>query len=274
MADVPDRARGGGRPAAWNRLARVRARLGAGPPRLALAGLAALGALLWPQSIQGVTYLEQAERLQLVYAFLLDYRPAGAPRLPRLSIFELQGEVLPIPKVDPRVGAKDEPVDTPEAIPRARARIVSASGLMLGITASPREEAMGYSAHWAGAELGLRGRLGALHGELRGFVLSARVTGPVTEPGAKDEFDVRNRGGDFRVGLALGPLMPYAGLGSGHSESTLTVAADGARLESSADYRYGMAGVSWSLAPVVITYEQHRTEDFLNHYLLAAAIQF
>lgn len=236
--------------------------------------LAALGAGLWPSAPQAVTHLEQAERLQAVYAYLLDFRPAGAPRLPPRGLFELQAEAIPAPSVDHRVGAKDEPIDPPSAIPRLRAKYLSAAGLMLGATANPATEVQGYAAPWAGGELGWRARLGALHGELRGYVLSARVTGPITESGARDEFTFVNQGADLRLGLAWGRLMPYAGVGAGHSESTLTVEADGAQFDASLDYRYWMAGATIALEPFLFTFEQNRTEDFLSHYILAVAVQF
>jgi hypothetical protein len=238
------------------------------------AGIAAW--TLWgnPQQARAVTYLEQAERLQFVYAFLLDYRPAGAPRLPSRSVLEAQAEVIPAPDVDHRVGAKDEPIDPPPAIPRARLKYLSASGLMAGVTVSPPVAVLGYSAPWLGGELGWRTALGPLHGELRGYLISAQVTGPITGSGASDTFDMVNQGADLRLGLALGPLMPYGGAGSGHSESTLAVESDGAELDAETDYQYWMLGVTYDWAPLFLTFEQHRTEIFLSHFILAVGGQF
>jgi hypothetical protein len=221
-----------------------------------------------------VTYLEQAERLQLINAYLLDLRPAGAPLLPERSVIELQLEAIPQPSIDTRVGSKKEPVDSPPVTPRVRLKYVGAWGLMAGITANPPVPVMGFSAPWIGGEVGWRFRMAAIHGELRGYALAAQITGPITEKGAKDEFDMTNAGGDFRLGLALGGLMPYAGVGAGHTDSTLTIDSDGAVLDAAADYQYWMAGFTWHWAPYLFTFEQNQTEDFLSHFILAVAVRF
>lgn len=232
----------------------------------------------FPEPAGAVTYLEQAERIQQVYAYLIDYRPAGAPRVPKRGLIEVQAEVIPTPEVDHRVGAKDEPFDPPAALPRVRAKYIASWGLMLGATASPPVEAMGFSAPWVGAEAGLRAALGAVHGELRGYWISAQVTGPLTDTSAQDEFEVINRGYDLRLGLDLGAWMPYGGAGRGHSTSQLTIESDGAVLEAEGNYAYWMAGITYAMntpsAPLLFTVEQNGTEDVLYHIILAAAVQF
>ena len=257
------------RPAGPGRCVRRFGRIGAAAVLLVWVTLP-LGA----RPARAVTYLEQAERLQLINAYLLDLRPAGAPLLPERSVIELQLEAIPQPSIDTRVGSKKEPVDSPPVTPRVRAKYIAAWGLMAGITASPPIPVMGFSAPWVGGELGWRFRLAPLHGELRGYALTARITGPITEKGAKDEFDMTNTGADVRLGLALGPLMPYAGVGTGHTDSTLTIDSDGAQLDASADYQYWMAGITYHRAPLLFTFEQNRTEDFLSHYILAVAVRF
>ena len=221
-----------------------------------------------------VTYLEQAERLQLINAFLLDYRPAAAPLLPKSSLIEIQADLIPMPAIDNRVGAKNEPDNAPPAVPRVRARYIASWGLMLGATAAPDIKVQGFSAPSLGGEAGLRFALGALHGEARAFMLSALVTGPITEPGESDEFDVTNSGADLRFGWALGSIMPYVGSGQGHTASTLKVVSDGSQLDAEADYRYVFGGLTWYSGPLAFTYEQHRTEDFLDHFILAASARF
>lgn len=248
---------------------------GRGRFRAALPGFAlALALMAQPGLCRAVTFQEQAERLQLIYAFLLDYRPGQAPRLPTASLLDLTLEILPVPDIDNRVGAKDQPIDPPVAIPRLRARYLSASGFMAGGTVNGSTEVDGYRAPWLGFEAGYRFAAAAIQGEIRLFAISAKVTGPITEPGAKDEFDMRNRGGDLRLGLELAPLTIYGGMGAGHTESTLRVEADGARLEVDSSYRYWLAGVSAAAGPFLFTFEQNRTEDFLSHIILAASVQF
>jgi hypothetical protein len=245
------------------------------PPASGAALLFALGVvLLAARPALAVTYLEQAERLQLINAFLLDNRPAGAPRLPEKSLFDLQVELIPLPAIDNRVGSKNEPDNAPPASARARLRYVASWGLMLGVMGTPDVKVRGFSAPALGGEAGLRFALGRIQGELRAFTVSSVVTGPITESGASDQFDVTNRGADFRLGLAIGPVMPYLGTGKGHTASTLTVDSDGAQLVADADYRYVFGGLTYDWGPLTFTYEQHRTEDFLDHYILAASVRF
>jgi hypothetical protein len=245
------------------------------PSAGAAAFLFALGLLLLAaRPASAVTYLEQTERLQLINAFLLDYRPAAAPLLPQKSIIEVQGELIPMPVINNKVGAKNEPDNAPPVIPRARVRYVGSWGLMLGATGAPDVKVQGFSAPALGAEAGIRFALGGVHGELRAFTLSSVVTGPITESGASDEFDVTNSGADLRLGLAMGSLMPYLGSGKGHTKSTLTVASDGAQLDAGADYQYVFGGLSYYLGALAFTYEQHRTEDFLDHFILAVSVRF
>jgi len=244
-------------------------------PRNALIWLTALAVpLAAARPAFAVTYLEQAERLQLINAFLLDYSAAAAPRLPKQSLFELQADLIPMPVIDNRVGAKDEPDHAPSTVPRIRARYLASWGLMLGATAAPGVKLRGFTAPSQGGEAGLRFALGSLHGEARAFTLHALVTGPITETGASDQFEMTNSGADLRFGWALGSIMPYAGSGQGHTASTLTVAADGTRLKAEADYRYVFGGLTWFRGPLTFTVEQHRTEDFLDHLILAVSIRF
>ena len=251
-----------------------------GPPRLRprrvalwLASLLLLG-LLCADRAQAVTFLEQAERLQVINAFLLDLRPGQAPVPVTAPTLDLGVELLPPPSINPKGGSKEEPIDTPPVVPRVRVRFLWPWGLMLGATANPPVPVLGFTATWLGAEAGLRTALGPLHGELRLFTMQATVLGPITEREAQDEFRMANRGSDVRLGAVLGPVSAYAGVGRGSTDTELHVEADGALLTASQDYGYWLAGVSAELAGWLLTFEQNRTEDFLYHFLLGASLRF
>jgi hypothetical protein len=236
----------------------------------------ALGTLLLlaARPVQAVTYLEQIERLRLINAFLLDYRPGQDPMVPQRKVLDLSLDIIPNPSIDNRVGLKNEPVHPPPVIPRFRLRSISPAGWMLGATASPPVVVQGYAATWLGVEGGLRGALGFLHAELRVFAIAGRVKGPITERDSEDSFAFFNRGGDLRLGVPLGAWRVYGGAGRGKTDTALDIAADGVHIESSNDYDYLLAGAGWASGNWRLTFEQHRTEDFLSHVILAASYRW
>ena len=243
--------------------------------RLAIGLAAVLAALQWASATaRAVTFIEQAERLQHINAFLLDLRPGQPPRVPDETVLDFALEILPAPDIDNRVGAKDEPIASPAAIPRLRLRYITASGFMVGGTWNPDVEFEGYRAPWTGWEVGYRFVLAGLHTELRLFAISVQVVGPIADKGAEDEFDVYNRGGDLRLGVPLGTAMIYAGGGEGRSESTLRIESDGARLDAETTYTYILAGVGGEWGPMTFTYEQYWSEDYLQHYSISASVRF
>ena len=68
--------------------------------------------------------------------------------------------------------------------------------------------------------------------------------------------------------------MIYAGGGSGRSDSTLRIESDGAQLDAETTYTYILAGVGGEWGPMTFTYEQSRSEDFLQHYSISASFRF
>ena len=234
--------------------------------------VAALAALA--PEVRAVTFQDQARRLQLIYSFLLDFRPAQAPLLPSEYTFEIAAELIPNPSVDNRVGGKNEPVDPPPVIPRARARLISPSGWMVGGSYGPPIEFADFSAEWIAVEGGFRFELGPVISEARGFFISGDVEGPITEPGTKDDFSFENHGADVRAGISLSSLTVYGGLGLGRTSSELTITSDGSTISVDTDYSYLLAGASWELDPLLLSFEQSRTEGFLNHVTLSAAYRF
>ncbi len=241
-----------------------------------------LAAALKAGPARAVTFVEQAQRLERLYAGLLDLRPGLPPGAAEQGL-EVTGEVIPVPAIDTRVGSKREPVHPPPAIPRARVRYGAplagdpsalALGGTVGMTASPPLTVGGYQATWMGGEveLALHWRLLAL--AVRGYSLSAQVTGPITAQGAQDRFTLATGGADARLGIAWGPWRPYAGYGGGTLEGTLRVDADGARIREHGPYVYRFAGLAYEQERWRIGLEQQSTESYLRHVILAAAWRF
>lgn len=233
-----------------------------------------LGVVLWAAPAAAVTFDQQAERLQLIYSYLLDYRPMQGPVLSRQGSFELALEFTPLPSIDNRVGAKDEPVNPPPVIPRPRARYHSASGLVLGVSYTPPLEVSGYEAEMAALEAGFRWPMGNWRAGLRGFALDGEVRGPITDPVSADRFQLTNIGVDALAGLQIGFWLPYGGVGRGTTSSTLTIRSDQVMLDADKSFTYLLAGLTADFDSLRFTFEQYRTDTVLDHYSISLSWVF
>lgn len=220
-----------------------------------------------------VTFIEQANRLQLIYAGLLDFRPGQSPLPVESPGWTLGLELIPTPEVDNRVGAKDEPIDPPALLPRLRLRWTSSSGLLLGVSLNPDLEVNNYSAPWTAFELGFRGMIAGLGVELRGHAINGVVVGPITDSDSDDRFEFENQGADLRVGLPLRRWSVYGGGGKSGTVSEIQVASDGARIALDDDFTYLLAGIEFRGEAWTFTLEQNRTGDFLYHIILSLSVR-
>ena len=225
-------------------------------------------------SARAVTFDEQAERLQLIYSYLLDYRPGQGPVLSRKSRFELALDLTPLPSIDNRVGGKDEPVEPPVVIPRPRVRFHFPSGVVLGASYTPPVEVSGYQAELWAVEAGYRIPLGNWRLGLRAFWLDGEVEGPITDPAQNDNFQLTNSGADAVFGLQMGFWLPYLGLGRGSTSSTLTIQSDGVMLDADGSYSYLLAGLTVDAGGLRLTLEQSSTDSVLDHYILSVSWNF
>ncbi|MBI4084139.1 MAG: hypothetical protein HY423_16160 [Candidatus Lambdaproteobacteria bacterium] len=244
----------------------------AAPWRVAAGLLAVLALALGAAPAQAVTFTEQIERLQAVYAALLDYR-AGAPPRPSPG-GEIGLELLPVPPIDNRVGSKDEPVHPPPAIARLRLGWSAAAGLRIGAVWLPPVKVMGYRANVAGVEGGWGLSHGAAAGALRVFYLAGSVAGPISDPDTTDTFTLANRGADLRLGWARAAWVLYGGAGAGRSETRLAIASDGSESAFGRAYRYAFLGLSRTAGAWRFTLEQHATESILRHVVLTVSHGF
>ena len=220
------------------------------------------------------TFQEQAARLQNINAYLLDFRPAGAPWLPEENTLELVFDLNPQPSIDARVGNKDEPLDPPSIVPKLRARYLWSSGLMIGAAYAPGIELEDYEADFISLELGYRFEFLSLGWALRASYSDGDVTGPITELDAKDFFVYENKGIDLSLGKAFGSFYGYGFLGRVETETSLDIEVDGVHLDNEDDALYGGLGITWTWHSLGITLEQNFTDDYLKNLILSASYRF
>ncbi len=247
------------------------------PRRCASGRATLLGALLLvctARAAQAVTFVEQIERLQAVYAALLDYRSGAPPGGSPAGAFALGLEVVPVPPIDTRVGIKSEPVHPPSAFARLRADWSLAAGWSLGAVWLPPVPIQGYQASLRGAQLEYGLTQGAFRASARAFYLEGSVSGPISDPASSDTFQLANQGGDVRAGWGGPAWVLYAGAGAGSTHTRLEVASDGSVSAFTRPYAYGFGGISRTLGSWRFTLEQHQTETYLSHLVFTVLHAF
>lgn len=230
---------------------------------------------LTASSASAVTSEEQADRIQQVYAFILDFRSNAAPLPEESGTFVLQADALLMPEIDNRVGAKSEPVDTLPLVPRLRGRYHLPWGLALGVAGSPGIPTGSQTATFAQGELGWRGQTGNLLVGARASLSSWKIVGAMTTKEYDDTFEIQQNNMDLRLGWNLGGWIPYAGYGSGNQDLSLLIGEDDVLLrlpDQSFSYQFVGLELRWSEWDFVV--EQHQTEDFLQHIQFSVKRRF
>jgi hypothetical protein len=235
-------------------------------------------------ALADATFQEQNERLQLISAYLVDFRPGGAPIAPSpaeepLDLdFDVALQLGIVPDIDSRVGRRDEHLDPPDVIIRPRARIMLGLGLFLGATYTPPIVTWnGYQSEIVGVETGFRYGFDTdwLFAGLRGSYTHAHITGPVTQVDAHDRFTTDNFGLDLTFGAKLfGHFVPWGGVGYGHVDAATHVEVDGVHLSAQSDYPYGLIGIDILISRFTLSFEQDFSEDFLQHIWVGVAVRF
>ena len=235
-----------------------------------------LGCLCLPLFAQdgGVTFQEQAARLQNIQAFLVDFRPHGAPVLPKRANLAFMASFNVQPSVDSRVGNKDEPVDPPSVVPQLRGRYAHRSGLMVGGAFAPGIEFEDYKAEYVSVEAGYQFSLAGWQGRVRASYSDGDIDGPITELEAEDAFTFENKGVDFSLGRQWRAFHLYGFVGYTDVETSLDIEEDDAFLENEEDTYYGGFGVSYIRKRLTFNFEQNFTDDYLANITLTASYRF
>lgn len=223
---------------------------------------------------QGTTFQEQAERLQNINAFLLDFRPNTAPIPAGEGHLEIALDINPQPTIDTRIGRKDEPVDPPSVVPKLRGRYLFRNGLVLGAAYAPGIEFEDYEAEFISVELGYRFQIASWGMALRGSYTDGDLNGPITEAGGEDMFAFTNYGGDFSIGHQLGVIHLYGFVGWNDVDTELDVESDGAHLAFTESTYYWGGGASYTRGSWQLNLEQNATDDYLYHLTFSLSYRF
>jgi hypothetical protein len=188
------------------------------------------------------TMLDQEQRLIEVHSLLVALPAVEAPGALRPGQASLGLEIVTIPIIDGTTGSKVQITasDQARAFPRPRLAIGLPSAgdfrFFVGLAYIPPFEFHRLSTHLLGAEGGA-----AWVGErvvvgLRGQVVYATSSSPVTDPATLDTLETFLYGGDLSVAVPFqawpGTLTPYVGAGLLRVDGRFRVSSDGEVLTS------------------------------------------
>ncbi len=230
---------------------------------------------IFSKNVLAVTAKEQAQRLQEIYVFLLDYRSLSAPIREDSGKLEVQLEALVMPEVDNQVGTKKEPVDSPPIVPRLRLRYHVPLGFSLGFSGLPGITWDAQKIEFLQFELDWRNNIGSLLYGLRTYYSKWKIEGEITSKEYQDSFYTNTNGFDVRIGYNLDYFIPYLGIGSGNQTFKLFIGEDDVILRGdNKEYQYVFVGTEIRGSEWDFIFEQHKSEDFLLHFQLALRRRF
>jgi len=188
------------------------------------------------------TMLDQEERLIEIHSLLVAAGPLNAPGAYRDGELSLGLEVIGIPPIDGTTGGKRQITasDQTPVFPRLRLAL----GLpapedfraSVGIAYIPPIRFRDVSSHLAALEGEMSYAPGPLAVGLRGHVLVARSTSPVTDPATRDTLDNfefgANAAAGYRLDFAPASVTPYVSIGVTRAVGIFRVTNDGYELIS------------------------------------------
>lgn len=188
------------------------------------------------------TMLDQQQRLIDIHSLLLDLPALQAPgALPAMRL-DVGLEAVTIPRIDGTTGGRHQITasDHTPLFPRPRLALglPAPEGFraQVGVSYIPPVEIREVATHYGAAEAALAWTPGPLRAGLRGHVLYATSTAPVTDPATRDTLETVEYGADLSAGWSLalppGTLEPYAGGGVVHLRGRFRVTSDGNVLRS------------------------------------------
>jgi len=194
-------------------------------------------------SARAQTMLDQEERLIEIHSLLIDLPPPGAPGAYRPGQVSLGLEVVGIPPINGQTGVKFQITasDHTPAFPRPRLAVglpaPDGYRAFVGLAYIPPIRFREVSSHLGALEAGIAWTPeGPLSAGLRGHVVLARSTSPVTDPNTRDTLDDFEYGADVSAGyrLDLGPLglTPFASVGVTRVAGDFHVTSDNDTLTS------------------------------------------
>ena len=206
------------------------------------------------------TMLDQEQRLIEVHSLLIALTPGNAPGVYRPGEVSLGLELIVIPSIDGTTGGKRQITasDRTPVFPRPRLAIGLPAPAdfraFAGIAYVPPIPINDVTSHQGALEAGLAWAPGGpLTVGLRGHLLVARSTSPVTDPRTKDTLDTIEFGADvsagYRIGLGWLSVTPFASLGITHVAGDFMVTSDNYTLSSKTTNPSVTGGVRLSALP-------------------------
>jgi hypothetical protein len=188
------------------------------------------------------TMYDQEIRLIELHSLLVALPATNAPGALLPGELDLGLELITIPTINGQTGGKRQLTasDRTPIFPRLRASF----GLpapkdfraLVGIAYIPPIQIREVSSHFGGLEAELAYVPGPLAVGLRGHLLGAHSSSPVTDPTTRDTLDTLEYGLSISAGyqfdFALGSVTPYAGVGLTRVASDFLVTSDGNVLSS------------------------------------------
>jgi len=243
--------------------------------RMLILSLLGVSGFLSATPVIAVTAQEQSERLQLIYAHLLDFRSQRPPMAVVGEGQEWEVELLHRPEVNNRIGNKQEPVEGPPILPRFRYRQFFDQSYQIGVGLQVPVEVMEYRYAFLAGELGYQWMFTedwAL--AARTYLARSVIHGPITMTDAEDVFEVQQQGIDATLGYQWEEWLLSAGVGHSSVQNKLSIEEDGVMLEEpSAGYTYYYGVIGYLVSPDLrLNFTQHSTDQILRHWSFAVTL--
>jgi hypothetical protein len=188
-------------------------------------------------SARAQTMLDQEERLIEIHSLLVALPPPGAPGAYRPGEISLGLEIVGIPPINGQTGGKVQftASDHTPLYPRPRLAVglpaPDGYRAFAGLAYIPPITFRDVSSHQGALEAGIAWvPEGPLTAGIRGHVLVARSTSPVTERDTRDTLDNFEYGADvsagYRLALGFASITPFAGVGVTRVSGDFTVTSD------------------------------------------------
>jgi hypothetical protein len=226
-------------------------------------------------SVSAVTAQEQSERLQLIYAHLLDFRSQRPPVAVIGEGQEWEVELLHRPEINNRIGNKQEPVEGPPILPRFRFRQFFEQSYLLGIGLQVPVEVMGYRYSFLAGEIGYQWEFKEEWATtVRTYVARSIINGPITMTDAEDLFETQQHGVDTSWGFQWEDWLFSGGFGHSSVQNKILIEEDGVMLDEPATgYMYFYGGIGYMVQPDLrLQFMQYSTDTVLRHWAVSVTL--
>ncbi len=243
--------------------------------RMLILSLLGVSGFLSATSVSAVTAQEQSERLQLIYAHLLDFRSQRPPMAVVGEGQEWEVELLHRPEVNNRIGNKQEPVEGPPILPRFRFRQFFEQTYQVGVGLQVPVEVMGYRYSFLAGEVGYQWEFKEDWATaVRTYVARSIINGPITMTNAEDLFEVQQQGVDASLGFQWEDWLFSGGLGHSSVQNKLSIEEDGVMLEEPATgYAYFYGGIGYMVqSDLRLQFTQYSTDSILRHWAVSVTL--